>query len=94
MCAPKTIMDDGLLEFSHFKPISIFTFLKILKPYEKGEHMEIPKVKKILTYKRVEELKVVSEKETELSLDGEMISGKEFTIKALHKALNFIIPAN
>ena len=94
LCAPLSVMDDGLMEFSYFKPISIFTFLKILKPYEKGEHINHPAVKNIMTYKRVKEVKVVSQKETEISLDGEMLKGKEFNIKCLQKALNFILPAD
>ncbi len=94
LCAPNSIMDDGLMEFSYFKPVGLFKFLKILKPYERGEHIDHPALKNILIYKRVKEIKVVSEKEIELSLDGEMLAGKEFNIKCLEKALNMIVPAD
>jgi len=94
LCAPLSVMDDGLMEFSYFKPVSLFKFLKILKPYERGEHINHPALNGILTYKRTADIKVVSQKEIELSLDGEMLSGTEFNIKCLHKALNFIVPAD
>ena len=92
LCAPNSIMDDGFMELCYFKPVSLFTFLKILKPYERGEHIGHPKLTKILTYKRVQKVKIVSKKPTELSLDGEMLSGQEFNITILQKAITLVVP--
>ncbi|MBQ3235427.1 MAG: YegS/Rv2252/BmrU family lipid kinase [Clostridia bacterium] len=91
-CAPKFKLDDGLIEVCLVKPVSIFTLLKLIKKYEKGEHIDSPKFKKILKYKQAKNIKLYSDKEFDLCVDGEMYSSKEFNIEIKPQLLSFALP--
>ena len=91
-CAPKFVLDDGLMEVCLVKPVSIFTFLKLIKKYERGEHLDSPKFRKLVKYKRAKCVRLYSDNEFDLCVDGEMLFGREFKLEVNKKALNFAIP--
>lgn len=92
MCAPKSENDDGLTDVCLFHSMSLIRFLFCVKYYVKGTHLELKSVAKKRVYRRVKEVEILSEKETGISLDGEMLKSKHFLITVLHKALNFLLP--
>ena len=93
MCAPYAVNDDGYMEVCLIHPISLLMFARMLPYYKKGEHIKMKCLEKYLVYKRARTAKVTTPTTTELTLDGETLSGSEFFIKILDKAVNFIIPS-
>ncbi len=93
-CAPNYKIDDGLIEVCLVKPISIVKFLSLVKKYEKGEHLDDIKLKNIIEYRQAKQVKLKSNKEFLLCVDGEIYSDKEFNLEIVHKALNFALPEN
>lgn len=91
-CAPRSDNTDGLLEVCMIKPISIFKFLKILGPYEKGVYLDDPKFADWLVYRRCKEIKIQAPEGFAITLDGEIISGTEFALQCEKGALNFAVP--
>ncbi|MBO5926908.1 MAG: diacylglycerol kinase family lipid kinase [Clostridia bacterium] len=88
-CAPNYVLDDGLIEVCLVKPVSVFTFLKLVKKYELGNHLTDKKFDKFIIYLRGKTVKMYSKKPFVVSIDGEIISGTEFTVKILEKSLKF-----
>ena len=51
-CAPYSDNEDGLLEVHAIKPISLIKFISLIGKYKEGKHLDDPKLKKIIKYKR------------------------------------------
>ena len=90
--APRSVNTDGLLEVCLVNCVSLFTFLNVLGPFTKGEHLDSPKFSKYFTYRRATEIEIESKKDTVLCIDGEIIQGSKFLIKVLPAAINFVVP--
>ncbi len=93
-CAPKSNNEDGLLEVCIVKPISLFRFITLIGKYENGTHLDNPKFKKFIEYRRASNIIIETPKETKICLDGEIYVGKKFEIMNLNQTLRFIIPNN
>ena len=91
-CAPRYKIDDGLIEVCLVKPVSVFTLIRLISKYERGEHLDSPKFEKILTYRQAKKVRIFSDSEFDLCIDGEMFLGKEFTLEICPGILNFAIP--
>lgn len=91
-CAPRALNNDGYFDVCHAHTMNIFKFLSMIKPYKLGKHLDNPKYKKKIVYKRGKHAEVKSKKEIELSIDGELIKGTHFIIDLLPQAVNFIVP--
>ena len=92
-CAPRSDNTDGLLEICLVKPISRFTFVKLLTPYKKGEYLEDPRFEKHITYRRGKEVRVKAPEGFVFSLDGEIVYKNDFVIEICPAAIRFAIPA-
>ena len=88
-CAPNYVLDDGLMEVCLVNPVSVPTFLKLVKKYSLGEHLTDKRFEKHIIYLRGKKVKMYSDKNFVVSIDGEIIEGKEFSVEILEKALNF-----
>lgn len=88
-CAPNYVLDDGLIEVCLVNPVSVPTFLKLVKQYELGNHLTDERFKKYVVYTRGKTVKMHSNKPFVVSIDGEIITGTDFTVKILEKSLNF-----
>lgn len=93
-CAPYSDNQDGLLDVTIVKPMSIFKFARMIGPYKKGTHLDNKKFKKILTYKKASKIVVESNEEFRICLDGEIYWGKKFEITNLKQSIRFIKPSN
>ena len=91
-CAPRAETDDGLIEVCLIKPISRLRFLKILKPYTDGKHLDDPDMQDIVCYMRAKEVRVDAPAGFAYSLDGEIIYEDHFTIEIAPAALRFAVP--
>lgn len=93
-CAPYSDNQDGLLEVSVIKPISIFRFASLIGCYKKGEHLDKPKLKKIIKYKRAKKVIIEATDNFKICLDGEIYTGSYFEIENMKQCLRFIKPKN
>ena len=92
-CAPRAQVDDGLIEVCLVKPISRFSFVKLIGSYTAGTHLEDPRMKDIVQYTRARKLTVESARGLlPVSLDGEVIERKRFTVEIVPGGVNFALP--
>ena len=94
LCAPKSNNEDGLLEVSVVRPISLFKFITLVGPYKKGEHLDKPKFQKIIKYRQAKEVIIEADDNFKICLDGEIYKGAYFKIENLKQVLRFIKPKN
>ena len=91
-CAPRSKNDDGMLELCLIKPVSRLTFLSLIGKYEKGLHLDDPKFKDLIIYRRCKKVEVVAEDGFSYTMDGEVIDGSRFTCEVSPAALKFASP--
>ena len=92
LCAPYSNNEDGLLEISVIKPISIFKFASLISPYKKGLHLENPKLKNIIKYRQAKKVVIEANEGFKICLDGEIYKGTHFEIENMKQVLRFIRP--
>ncbi|MBR2370670.1 MAG: YegS/Rv2252/BmrU family lipid kinase [Clostridia bacterium] len=92
-CAPLSLNNDGLLDVCMVKCVSIFTFLKLIKIYKLGGHLNNPKFAKILKYKRAKKIIIEGGADFCVTVDGELLRGKTFEIEVVPSAIRFAAPA-
>ena len=80
------------MEVCLIKPISRLRFVKVLKPYTAGEHLDSEEMKDIIVYRQAKRLEVVAKPGFAYSLDGEIVYSDRFTIELVKGAVNFIAP--
>lgn len=91
-CAPRSVNNDGLMDICLIKPLPRLRAFTLIKLYEKGGHLDSPRMGDILVYRRAREVKIVAGDNWVLTLDGEMISAPTATIRILPGAVNFVVP--
>ena len=92
-CAPRAKVDDGLIEVCLVKPISRLSFVKLIGTYTAGTHLEDPRMKDIVRYTQAKKLTVESVKGLlPVSLDGEVIERKRFTVQIVPGGVSFALP--
>ena len=92
-CAPRAKVDDGLIEVCLVKPISRLSFVNLIGSYTAGTHLEDPRMKDIVKYAQAKKLTVESAAGLlPVSLDGEVIERKRFTVELVPGGVNFALP--
>lgn len=91
-CAPRSINDDGLLEVCLIKPISRFKFPFLIKYYIKGTHLDNPKFKDLIVYRRAKQVIIEGGKDFCVSLDGEVMKSEKVVIDNIKQAIRFVAP--
>lgn len=91
-CAPRAVVDDGLLEVMAIGPMSIPRFAKMIGSYERGTHLEDPRLSDVLRYRRGKNITIESPKPFFIATDGELLSGTRFDVECLPRALRFAVP--
>ena len=91
-CAPRAKTDDGLIEVCLIHPISRLRFVKILKPYTNGEHLDREDMKDIVVYSQAKKVEVEAPVGFAFSLDGEIVYQSKFTVEIVPGALNLAVP--
>ena len=91
-CAPRSKCGDGLMEVCIVRPVSRFTFVRLVKKYAAGEHLDEERFKKFITYRRCKKVRIVAPPGFKFSMDGEVISVGSCTIEILPSALRFALP--
>lgn len=91
-CAPRSVNDDGLLEVMAVRPISVARFVSVIDLYKKGQHLDSPKMKDVVEYRRGRRVSIESDKPLWAALDGELVCSKRFDIDNLPQAIRFAVP--
>lgn len=92
-CSPLAVVDDGILDVVVVKKIFPLTFLRLVKYYKRGEHLENPRFKKMLTYKTGKKVEIITKKKELFGcLDGETRIKDHFKIEVVPKSISFILP--
>ena len=89
-CAPKSDNTDGLIDVCVLKTMTFLGLGMIIGTYTKGGHLDKPRKK--IVYRRAKEIKMVSPKDFDVCVDGEMIKGNNFTVRVLPGAVKLVIP--
>lgn len=92
LCAPRASVTDGELEVCVVKPLSVVTLARLIGVYKEGKHLEDPRFKKYITYRRAKKVEVKGEKPFAICLDGEIIHTKHFTAEVEQGAIRFAAP--
>ena len=91
-CAPRSLDNDGLLEICAVKPMSHIKFIALINQYKKGTHLDNPKLKKYVTYRRAKSVTVEAPEGFVYLLDGELRPGSHFTVEVVPHAIRFAVP--
>lgn len=90
--APRSSNTDGQMEICLVKPLSRLKFLSLMGLYKKGMHLEEPRLKDLVFYRRAQSVRICFPRETGILLDGEMMMVKEADVRILPHALSFLVP--
>ena len=91
-CAPRAVVDDGLMEVLCVDSLNLLQFAKIIGFYKKGEHLDHPELEHLIHYRRGRRAVFHSDREFSIVVDGELIRGRHFDVSCLPQAVNFIVP--
>ena len=91
-CAPRADTGDGLIDVCMLKPISRIRFVQILGPYTNGQHLDDPKMRDIVQYRRGKTIHVQAPAGFAYSLDGEIVYENDFTVEIVPHALDLAVP--
>lgn len=92
-CAPRSLNDDGLLEVCLIKPVSRIKFALLKKSYTHGTHLDNPKFKDIIVYRRAKQVVIEGGKGFCVSLDGEVLNSERIVVDNKQQAIRFVVPA-
>lgn len=90
-CAPKAKVDDGLLDVIVVKKINRLKFLKLIKYYKNGTHLEEESLKDIIIYKQGTEVRIKTENPINFAIDGEMGKSNDISVTVVPRALKFVV---
>ena len=74
------------------RPVSLFTFLRLIGKYKAGKHLDDKKFEKYITYCRAKKVEVETEKPFYVALDGEVFETTHLVAEIKENALNFAAP--
>lgn len=91
-CAPRSLVDDGLMEVCMAKCMPLYRFASMVGKYQKGLHLDDESCSDIIKYRQAKKVEIVADEPMDVSLDGEVITDKYFVIENIEKAITFIKP--
>lgn len=91
-CAPRSKSDDGLVDVCLVDPISQLKFISMVGLYEKGQHLDSPRMKNITHWKQGKSVTVRGGEDFIYCIDGELIHKPEFTAVVIPAALQLAVP--
>lgn len=91
---PRSILDDGLMDVSLVRGgVSRSFFVRLFPKYQKGTHLEDPRIEGRIIYRQEPELTVTCKgNDLTLCVDGEISKQKKVTFRVIPKAIRFIVP--
>ena len=90
MPVPDAMPDDGQLDMLLVPGIGLLTFAKVVGKYAKGLYKKYPD---LIWARRGTEVFFTAEGDNVTLVDGEVVPGREFTVRLSEKKVNFFYPA-
>lgn len=87
---PEALPDDGVIEFLIVKEVTRLEFIRVVGKYAKGKYREIGD---IITRLRGNTMRIESETELAVNIDGEMIRARDITFKIIPGGVHFLFPS-
>lgn len=91
-CSPLSHNDDGLIEVCLFKPLSLFSFIRLIGSYRDGSFIHRPDIQDKMTYLQGRVIDIETPQAIDLCVDGEMLYGSRFHIEQMQRAVRFVVP--
>ena len=93
--APQSIVDDGIFDINMVKDVSRREFLKFLPYYQKGTHLNHPKVDEVLEIRTSKSLSVkpFGVDTMNICVDGEIEETCGIDIRMIEKGIKILLPA-
>ena len=89
---PKARLNDGKIDCIFVKNISRRRFVSLVGRYKAGTHLDDPKLEPILENKKLERIDMIFDKETNISVDGELIRAGEVRMEIIRNGLGLLLP--
>jgi len=89
MPVPDAMPDDGMLDMLLIPGISLLTFARVVGKYAKGMYKKYPD---LIWARRGQEVTFTAEGDNVTVIDGEVLTGREFTVRLSEKKVNFFYP--
>lgn len=87
---PEALPDDGIIDFLIVREVTRLKFLRIVGKYAKGRFREY---RDIIMHTRGNYMKIESEKDLAVNVDGELILTKDILFKLIPRNINFVFPS-
>lgn len=91
-CAPLSKNDDGLIDLNLIQCVSTLQLARVIGPYKKGTYLTHPYAQKIHSSIQCQQVEVSNSQPFFLCIDGEILTGKSFTIEILPHQIRFVTP--
>lgn len=90
--APRSSLNDGLLDISLIDKVSRRTFLGLVGSYKKGTHLETSVGKRVVKYSQSKRVSFEFPEPTNVCVDGEIVKLERIDVSVLRGAISFVIP--
>ncbi len=91
-CAPKAMVNDGLLDICVSDPVSRAKFVSLVKYYAQGTHLTDPRFKDFLHYRQCKHVEITADDGFCISLDGEVVPMPSAVIDIIPNGIRFAVP--
>lgn len=91
--SPQAEVSDGYFDLNIIKDVSRRSFIKLFPKYQKGTHLEVEGIEKIITVKQCKKLTLIpKESQFFICADGEIDLAEKVEFEIMPKAIKFILP--
>ena len=81
------------MEVMAVKPLSVARFARMIKFYERGEHLDREGLRDVVLYCRGQRVTLEAEQPFFIGIDGELLESKQFEVENVRQAVNFVVPS-
>jgi len=91
---PKADINDGMMDVSIVKDVSLISFLRLFPEYKKGTHLAVKNIEDIVDYSQCKSLSIEPELcNMRVCTDGEISETGPIRIEIVPSAIHFNVPA-
>lgn len=92
-CAlPKAELSDSTIDVCVVDKINIFKFLTLVGAYKKGKHLDNKRAMKVMSYHRVDHLRMEFDSPVPICIDGEIKGAKNIDFSIVPNGFKFVVP--
>ena len=88
---PTASLYDGLIDCLEVKNVGRIKFLSLVGDYKAGRHLS-EKFKKIIEHRKSSRVDMVFDRQTPVSVDGEVVYTDELHLSVVQRAINILLP--